>query len=121
MGCLVACIAMVMDLSYWDARYLFPHFDPEQGVCSSDGLRVLGEYGWAYSSKYPHYSPERRDRRIWPVDPFADVHLVSVLRGGYHAVILLRDGRVLDPLSSLPTSLHRYPEVLEIHGLWKVA
>lgn len=123
-GCLIASVAMVMGVSYWTARALFPGFDPAEGAASSDGLRVLGEYGWAYASKYQHYSPEKRDRKRWPVDPFAPVHLCAVRSPAWHAVILTADGGILDPLRSPDAfpglRLSHYPAVLEIHGLWKV-
>lgn len=122
LGCAVACLAMLLGGTYWDARSLVPAFDPAAGLCSSDVLRVLGEYGWAYASKFPHYSPEGRDRRVWPVRPFAPVHLCATRVGGWHAVLMLGDGAVLDPLvhPAAHRTLAGY-EVLEIHGLWRVA
>jgi hypothetical protein len=122
MGCAVACLAMLMGESYWSARSLLPFFDPKEGTCSTDVLRVLGEYGWAYASKYPHYSPERRDRRRWPVRPFAPIHFCAVRVSGWHAVLMLGDGDVIDPLRhpQHTLTLDAYPEVLEIHGLWRV-
>ncbi len=120
-GCAVACVAMILGTSYWSARTLFPHFDPAVGLCSADVLRVLGEYGYAYNSKFPHYSPERRDRSVWPVKPFAPLHLVATRTGGWHAVVMTSAGEVFDPLQYAPQLLRWYPEVLEIHGLWRVA
>ncbi len=120
-GCAVACVAMVLSLSYWNARALFPHFDPEAGVLPLDAIRVLGEYGWASVEKFPHYSPEKVDRRRWPLSPFAPVHLVQVISTGCHAVLLLEDGTVLDPLYNRERALHQYKRVLSITGLWRVA
>lgn len=120
MGCAVACTAMILGASYWSARTLFPNFDKEVGLCSADVLRVLGEYGFATISKYPYYSPEKRSRRVWPVSPFAPLHLVATRHGGWHAVLMTQRGYVLDPLCSHPTRLSDY-EVLEIHGLWRVS
>lgn len=121
MGCAVACVAMLMGLSYWNARALFPHFDPAEGVLPLDAVRVLGEYGWASIEKFEHYSPERRARRRWPVKPFAPVHLVPVSTTGWHAVLLLADGTVMDPLTPERRRLSDYPTVHSIIGLWRVA
>lgn len=123
-GCAVACVAMVLGTTYWDARALFPHYDPSEGLLPLDALRALGEYGWASVEKFPHYSPERRERRTWPLSPFAPVHLVQVITGGWHAVLMLDDGTVLDPLMNPlvhgSRRLRDYDPVLSIAGLWRV-
>ena len=124
MGCAVACLAMLLGQSYWGARSLLPHFNAIEGTCSTDVLRVLGEYGWAYASKYPHYSPEQRDRRVWPIRPFAPIHFCAARVGGWHAILMFADGTVLDPLrypSAGRRTLDDYTDILEIHGLWRVA
>jgi hypothetical protein len=121
MGCAVACVAMLLGVSYWDARTLFPHFEPDKGVTPLDAVRVLGEYGWASVEKFQHYSPERRDRRQWPARPFAPVHLLPVSTVGWHAVLLLPDGTVMDPLTPTPRRLSDFPVVHSIIGLWRVA
>lgn len=123
-GCAVACVAMLLGLCYWQARTLFRDFDPNEGVLPLDVIRALGEYGWASIEKHPHYSPERRDRPHWPVKPFAPVHLCQVITGGWHAVLMLEDGTVFDPLRDPvvhgTVRLSDYGRVLSVAGLWRV-
>jgi hypothetical protein len=121
MGCAIACVAMLLGTTYGSARALFPRFDPAEGVLPLDAVRVLSEYGWASVEKFRHYSPEGRDRRRWPVRPFAPVHLVPVSTTGWHAVLLLADGMVLDPLTPVPQRLSDYAVVHSVIGLWRVA
>ncbi|MDB4952113.1 MAG: hypothetical protein JWM27_4762 [Gemmatimonadetes bacterium] len=39
---------------------------------------------------------------------------------GWHAVVMLHDGTVLDPLSPYARTLRDYPRVMQMVGLWRV-
>lgn len=122
-SCAVACLAMVLGVDYWEARARVPVFNPEQGMVMSQALRVLGENGWAYQEKWPDYSPAGSRRQRWPIRPWAPLHLASVEPvgdGGYHAVVMLSDGTVRDPLAAAPMTLNDYAVVHQIVGLWRV-
>jgi hypothetical protein len=61
---------------------------------------VLEHYGFAYQTRYHHLARLCRDRDVWPCEPWADLHFCEVINtraSGQHAIVLLRDGRVLDP------------------------
>jgi hypothetical protein len=97
-----------------------PSYDPEVGLLMGDILRVLGENGWAVQEKWPHYSPAGTGRPWWPLRPWAPLHLCAVHSDGWHCVVMLPDGTVLDPLTPRPRRLTHYHEVYEMVGLWRV-
>jgi hypothetical protein len=119
-SCAIACLAMLLGVDYAEARSRIPTFDPAVGTALSDVLRVLGENGWAYVEKWSDYSPAARPRPRWPLPPFAPVHICAVRTPGWHAVVMMRDGTVLDPLHPAPRRLDTYVDVLQITGLWRI-
>lgn len=58
-------------------------------------------------------------RCIWPVAPFAPVHLCQV-HSPAHWVVMRSDGSVLDPLTPEYKRLCDYSEVMQITGVWRV-
>ena len=75
-------------------------------------LRYRSPYTTAYGQ--PLHEP-------WPCEPWADVHICSVESpAGAHAIVLLRDGTVLDPMTPEPRRLSDYAKVESITAVWKV-
>lgn len=115
---------MITGKTYAEVKAGFSERDwasAEGGIPSSTGgLAYLAEHGFAALTKYRHYAPRAVDRDVWPVEPFADVHLCTVMAERSHAVLLLRDGTVLDPNSPKPKRLSDYNRVDMIAGVFPV-
>ena len=120
MGCLGATLAMVLGITYEQA-------------CAKLGGRPLGhcyycdtwdqtmiEEGWAVCRKWKWTQPGNKERNPWPLEPWADLHEVEVKTSMVHSVIMLRDGTVLDPLTTERKRLSDYSEVLSIAALYNV-
>lgn len=122
-GCAVASLAMVLGVTYREARALLPAANIDSGgIGVWWTLRVAAERGWAYAERWEHYAPEGRKREVWPPAPFAPVHICGVVTRANtpHAVVMLADGAVLDPWREGAFTLADYAEVHEVAGLWKV-
>jgi hypothetical protein len=133
-GCGVAVLAMILGKSYAEARQLFEgavDFE-KKGIshCCLDGL--LADLGYAVARKYlwrgfrfaDHPDHEKDRRSPWPPEPFADLHIcqVEVYERSplAHFVLLLRDGRVLDPLTPEEKRLSDYHRVMNVGGLARI-
>lgn len=119
-GCVAATLAMILGVTYSDARNMLggPH---ENGCYSTErATKILWEHGWA-TCRLTTYRSNRQRRDLGRVKPFALVHLVSVVveptSPTYHSVVMLRDGRVLDPLERATRRLSDYHAVTGITGL----
>lgn len=137
-GCVIASLAMISGKTYREvhddlAPQLGNFVDVEgksewrRGVdFNKDGMAImfdgwgwLADNGFAIQQRYKfHYNIERPQ---WPLDPWADVHLCSVVTTQSHAVVLLRDGRVLDPLTPEPKKLSDYSKVESMMAVYKVS
>ncbi|HSZ58619.1 MAG TPA: hypothetical protein VK797_23325 [Tepidisphaeraceae bacterium] len=121
-GCVVACLSMITGIPYDEVDAGF-HGDREK-----DGLGYhqydawLNQLGYAVIRRFWHYCPLQADRADWPCQPFADVHLVCLPSPmGEHAVVMLKDGSVLDPNESSPKRLSDYPKINSIAGIYRVS
>lgn len=85
--------------------------------CAVAGFAYLAEHGFAVAPKYRHYYPLATDRELWPVEPFADIHICTVMTNRSHAVIMLNDGAVLDPNLETVMRLSDYSRVDMIAGV----
>lgn len=104
-GCGLACLAMLTGQTYAEVKAGFEQRDfTKDGVICLDMENYLAEHGYAVAVKYPHYSPRRKNRDVWPPEPFTDAHFVHV--DGKHYVVMLRDGTVLDPAAGRETPRH---------------
>jgi hypothetical protein len=122
-GCMIATTAMVLGVSYEDALKEYPTVKPdESGMDYGMFEQVVVEHGWAVARKWKHYRVGGRDREVWPVEPWADLHEVQVRISDRmdHSVLMLRDGTVLDPLTPEPRKLSDYSRVMSIAALTKL-
>jgi len=97
----------------------------ERGITLDDAYRWLGERGWASQLRYKVYPFDWKARREdWPPKPWAPIHLCSVqATRGSHAIVMLRDGSLLDPWRPPGTwcgTFDEYSKVEQVCGLWKV-
>ena len=114
-GCVVACLAMVLDRSYSAIRHQLG--SPGNGFTHNVWQRFLAERGFGVQHFY------RFGSAVWPLAPWADLHICSVDAGhgdGTHVVVMLGDGTVLDPIDDRPRRLTDYPSVAYIAGIHKV-
>jgi hypothetical protein len=97
----------------------------EHGVAIfDDGLFFLRDHGYAYQKRYrsPYttgYEQPKHDP--WPCEPWADVHIAVVATSASHALVLLKDGTVLDPMTPDPRRLSDYSTVESITAVYRVA
>lgn len=119
-GCVIACLSMVSGIPYDEVSAAFI------GDRSVEGLSLfrydvwLNQMGYAVNRLYKHYGPLQADRVVWPIPPFAPVHIVAVNGNGSHAVVMKEDGTVLDPEKDAPCRLSDYADVAQIAGIFKV-
>jgi hypothetical protein len=128
-GCVVACYAMLTRQSFAAAFAEFVEAkmwrESHHGLSSSWAVQRLTERGWWSQQYYPmrgHFSDEDdRDqfkRSPWPPEPWAAYHLVCVTNAnGFHSVVMLADGTVLDPFIDAPRHIRDYSGVMEVIGL----
>jgi hypothetical protein len=115
-GCTAAALAMILGCSYAEAARKLAT-DPSIFDTQGSGYHVmesqLVQHGFAVSRKWRVFQPGNQPRDPWPCAPFAELHWCEVIAGprGAHAVVMLGDGTVLDPMSDEPKRLGDYSEV----------
>ncbi len=118
-GCAIAVLAMLTGRTYEQVRADFVDIP-----VSDFAMQMwLAEHGWATAMKYPHYMPQKRDRDVWPPAPFAGLHFVTVsIPAGFHSVVMLGSGRVIDPAPSREGryTLADYEKVMHVGGVVKL-
>jgi hypothetical protein len=124
-GCMLAATAMLVGKTYKEIRALvtgawdFTEAGTNIGVVHA----LLDQLGFAYQTRYQYDARLDLRRPEWPCAPWADRILCEVRNlseTGYHAVILLRDGRVLDPWWGVLQGLHRYSHVQSMTAVYPV-
>jgi hypothetical protein len=126
-GCMAAVAAMILGLDY-DAGVNVLTDNPAILETSAFGYFTLesqlADRGYAIGRKYAMTQPGNKPRAIWPPEPWADVHWCEVMAGaasGYaHAVVMLGDGTILDPMSPEPRRLSDYEKVNFVAAVVKV-
>jgi hypothetical protein len=118
-GCCVACIAMVTGKTYQEVKAWFEMDFNDRGTSQHGIEEYLVEHGytWARKTLYRHNNQQRTP---WPPEPFADVHICEVAGTSSHAVVLLRDGTVLDPLTPEPKRLTDYEKVYYVAAITRL-
>lgn len=120
-GCVAATLAAILGLNYREAAELLA--ERRQGDCYSTVAQYqqLWARGWITEARGRQRGEDGMQIGPWPPEPFADAHIASVKVSPestlYHSVLWLRDGRVLDPLTTKPRSLGDYHHVGGITGL----
>lgn len=105
-GCGIACLAMVTGKFYGEVKREFAPF--EKGLTWWETDSYLVDHGYAVARKFKH-AAHRKESREWPPEPFGDVHICQVFTpAGGHFVVVLRDGTVLDPATSVQLHVSAY-------------
>jgi ABC-type bacteriocin/lantibiotic exporter with double-glycine peptidase domain len=125
-GCAIASLAMVTGHDYDKVKAFYhPRVDfSREGVAWYQAEEYLARHGFAVR-RFTRYNPATNElREPWPIAPFADVHMCEVVTvDGGHSVVMLADGRVLDPWDELRDSL-THPHYIAVHfvaGIYPVA
>lgn len=128
LGCVFACIAMILETDYWTVRNDFPkeRFGKELGkdeciTITSDAISYLFYKGYVGHSSYSTigYSQIQRKPDEW-IKEFAPVHLISVVLNGYSHACVWKDGIIFDPFREGKYTLNDYEKVHNITGFWKI-
>lgn len=127
-GCAIACVAMVVGKTYdemeaWLAEQGLTTARRERGLHDGIWLEALARHGLAYSQRYRCDPMTNAQRKHWPPDPFAPVHIVSArVAAGQHAIVWLASGSVLDPYRRERVTLadSDYLEISQVVGLYLV-
>lgn len=124
-GCSIAAVAMVARKTYAEVRqYMNLERDyTAEGAYATEVQSLLDRLGFSYQIRYRTDPRIDCDRDPWPCEPWADFHICTVRNLAdttMHSVVLLRDGRVLDPTWGVVQGLHRYPKVTEMVAVYPV-
>ena len=110
-GCAIACCAMVLGKTYEETEADLKARGFKGGsIYESIWEQYLHEYGFAMTRKYRHDCIANKTRDEWPPEPWAPIHIVLLqATAGFHAVVMLADGTVLDPFKRERDTL-RHPD-----------
>lgn len=101
-GCLIACIAMVMNWGYWDVAQFFVNDFTKSGVPLHKGATFLAENGYSIVSKETPHKCHRDFARDWMMEPFAPNHIIEFFQftdtpKESHVVVMDAKGKIFDP------------------------
>lgn len=115
---------MVTGESFALVRKGLLEFWQDEGQFQGIGDAVFDEYlaqrGYAIQYQRHEYRPRFLLRASWPPKPWAPIHVADVFDQGLHAVVVLQDGRVMDPSDRKRRALGEYHRVFGMCGVWKV-
>lgn len=123
-GCVVASLAMITNQMYDDVlKDLFQYWKLE-GESSGIGDDVIQQYlserGYSFNIFSYNYTPSETLRTNWPLEPFAPIHMCTVLDEGQHAVVMDNGGNIYDPDDRTKKKLTDFLRVYEIMGIYKL-
>lgn len=126
-GCGPATLAMLLGTTYREARDLIdamwdaPKNWETDGCSEFDLDRGLYAHGFFIQRRYSSWRDNGTAAKLdFPV-PFAPLHYCMVRQpsNNWHFVVMLEDGRVLDPMREGFFALSDWPEVPQIVGVVK--
>jgi len=128
LGCVIACIAMILEEDYWTIRNNFPkkRFKDEIGVDTGlsiewDASSYLFEKGYICYTKWRNvfYSQEDRTEEDFLTE-FAPIHILSVELHGHAHACILKDGIIYDPYREGEYTFKDYEKINMMIGFWKI-
>lgn len=128
-GCGLACLAMLTGQTYRQVRADFENWGGD-GTTEFHITAYLADKGYAWTWLHHGHIYKReltgpdtwrtRMRDPWPPPLWANVHIASVETGrGSHFIIVLRDGRVLDPATPEPRRWSEYGRCFNIAAVYR--
>jgi len=122
-GCMIACLAMIRGVSYQEVKAEFYGGFENDGITEGVAWDYLSAYGYTVIYRRVHCSSNPAEGHLHLKQPFAPVHLVCVRDFAnaphYHGVVMLDDGKILNPRKNGVTELSAYFEVISVAGVWK--
>ena len=123
-GCAIACCAMVLGKTYEETEAALAARGHKGGaIYECIWEQFMHEHGFALTRKYYNDSIRGVPRDEWPPKPWAPVHIALLqATAGFHAVVMLADGTVLDPFDRSRTTLHHpdYKKVDFVMGFHRI-
>lgn len=118
-GCMIACLAMILHSDYRVIRSDFsnPALGIEIGLRTHEMQTYLNEKG--IRNRAAIYDPRLAKNVTDYFDEPADFYILEVLNSNnsYHAVLMLPDGQIIDPLNDTVLSQHDY-NISRITAVW---
>lgn len=126
---------MLAGMTYAEVLTEYPWVVDNDG-CDIDTISYdfLWRHGFAWQQVYPSHPEGNKDpsvdmavrralygRKPWPPSPWAPAHLCQVQTSMSHAVVMMADGMVFDPLDRAPRTLADYSRVMNVRGIWDVS
>jgi hypothetical protein len=128
-GCGLAVLSIVTGHDYDTISAYLPSGDyNEHGLYLRGVDDYLVDHGFAIARKFRYrgffVDGRSSPRESWPPEPWADVHLCEVevyeKAPCYHFVVLLRNGTVLDPLTTTTKKLSDYYAVHNVAAVYNL-
>jgi hypothetical protein len=120
--CVLACLAMVTGTTLETVLKNMEQFWKNEGQHQGTGEEPFYQYlavrGYAVQHIAHDYIPGDKLLEPWPPSPWAPIHTADVYHDGPHAVVVLHDGKVLDPNDTERSRLDQYHRVYAIQGIW---
>ena len=112
---------MILGISYEEATKMFLANFQSDGIKHDHGVGAILGHGWIGVTKTVEAYDHKDDHRKFMLTPFAEIHLLTVFnyadsKNG-HAVVMLDDGSLLDPGTSLAADQYWY--VRRSTGFWR--
>ncbi len=128
-GCAIACLAMVLGYTYdemeaWLDEAGWTEDKRITGTSDTVYHEVLHRHGLGTIQLFKHDPLAGESRTLWPPMPFAPIHIccIELTNGYHHAVVLLENGRVLDPAKEACVAIEDpdFRQVVHITGIFSV-
>lgn len=122
-GCVIACIAMVLDWEYDKVVSEFHNDFDKRGVTTDFAREFINDHGYSVIEKRGHGYANIRLHNKRMMIPFAPIHIVSVQQfvdkpKHAHAFVMNHKGRIYEPADKKLTDVPYY-YVRHIMGFWK--
>lgn len=122
-GCGVAAVAMILNKTYHEVHKDFLYVDDETGGRVREFDAYLAQHGYAIARRY-QWKHDGTKVDQWPPVPFAKVHFCEVVVSKdspcAHLVVMLEDGKVLDPLCSETKLLTDYHDIYHVAAVVRI-
>lgn len=124
-GCGIACLAMLLDLTYVRTKALFPDLCEACGVETDVLDHALASQGYYVRRLHRYREYDGKPEPVWPPPAFAPRHLCLVTQTAadyvQHWIVTDFNHNVFDPADAAYQlcGLDRYHEVVSVAGVWK--
>lgn len=122
-GCVIACIAMVLNWNYWDVAQRFQTDLTKKGISLDYARAFVCEHGFTSIDKQAYGYMDVRVNNKRMLQPFGQIHIVRftqfIDRKEGHAVVMDSKGKIIDPDTKDPYDpLKVHYSVDRVLGFW---